>query len=413
MVEQSVRQSLSFMVAHGRLPARIAFCVGCLLLLIVAVGLDARAQRLRLANPLNIDRGQEVVEIPLGQVTSRLHFSAMQLQSLVAVEAATNQRIPSQLFSSRPGAEPDRLLLLAKLPAKGTLDVEFHLDPTAPPQRELVFGRAIPERKDDFSWENEVVAYRIYGPALEATGEISSGIDVWSKRIPNFVVDRFYKQAEEATLTHNPALTYHKDNGIGLDSYDVGKSRGCGGTAVWADGKLIVSKNYTTTRIIATGPVRFEFEIAYAPWTADGKVVTETKRISLDASSHLNKIVSTYTFDGDTPLDLAAALAIHQGADVTLPPSRSIAAVWDTPQDPSAGRIATGMLSLPDEHAKTMTAEGHVLMIFKRRSGEPFTYYAGSGWSKADMPTAADWNAYLEKFQELHVHPITFTWIKE
>jgi hypothetical protein len=52
-------------------------------------------------------------------------------------------------------------------------------------------------------------------------------------------------------------------------------------------------------------------------------------------------------------------------------------------------------------------------MIFKRRSGEPFTYYAGSGWSKADMPTAADWNAYLEKFQELHVHPITFTWIKE
>ncbi len=77
------------------------------------------------------------------------------------------------------------------------MNVEFNLDPAAPPQEPLVFGRAIPERKDDFAWENKVVAYRIYGPALEATGEISSGIDVWSKRIPNFVVDSFYKQDHE------------------------------------------------------------------------------------------------------------------------------------------------------------------------------------------------------------------------
>ena len=134
-----------------------------------------------------------------------------------------------------------------------------------------MFGRTVPERKDDFAWENEVVAYRIYGPALEATGEISSGIDVWSKRIPNFVVNDFYKRDAESALTHNPALSYHKDNGIGLDSYDVGKTRGCGGTAVWEDGKLIVSKNYTAVRIVAAGPVRFEFASSYAPWAAGGE----------------------------------------------------------------------------------------------------------------------------------------------
>lgn len=275
-----------------------------------------------------------------------------------------------------------------------------------------MFGREVPERKDDFAWENKDVAFRIYGPALEATGEISSGIDVWSKRIPNFVVDSFYKQDHQAALTHNPALSYHQDNGIGLDSYDVGKTRGCGGTAVWVDGQLSVSRNYTTATIIASGPIRFEFEVSYAPWQQGERTVTETKRITLDAGSHLNKIVSTFTFDGTSPVALTAGIAIHKGADAATPAGKSIASVWDTPQDDSAGRIATGLMSLPAEHAKTSIAADHALLLFERRSGEPFTYFAGAGWSKADMPTQADWNAYLVRFQQLRESPIAITWSK-
>lgn len=387
------------------------FCASSLSVVLTAPP-AAYAQQLRLTNPTNIDRTEEAVEIPLDQVAHRLHFSAAQLQSLAATDAATKQRIPSQRYSTRAGADPDTLLLLVNLPAKGVMNVSFNSDPTAPPQESLVFGRDIPERKDDFAWENKVVAYRIYGPALEATGEISSGIDVWSKRIPNFVVDSFYKQDHEAAVTHNSALSYHNDNGIGLDSYDVGPSRGCGGTAVWADGKLVVSKNYTVARILAAGPIRFEFEITYAPWPAGGRTVTETKRITLDAGSHLNKIVSTYSFDGESPLDLAAGIAIHEGGAATLPAGKSIAAVWDTPQKPSAGRIATGLVSLPAEHATTTTAANHALMIFRRHSGESFTYFAGSGWSKADMPTPEDWNAYLIRFEELQEHPVAVTWTK-
>jgi hypothetical protein len=389
----------------------ICLCVASLsAMLAVALQPGAWAQRLRLTNPLNIDRSEELVGLPLGQLARRLGFSPGQLQSLVATDAATKQRIPSQLYSSRPDADPDTLLLLVRLPARGVMNVAFHLEPAAPAQGPLVFGRAIPERKDDFAWENQVVAYRIYGPSLQATGEISSGIDVWSKRIPNFVVNSFYKRDQEAALTHNSALSYHNDNGIGLDSYDVGPSRGCGGTAVWADGKLNVSKNYSVVRIIARGPIRFEFEVSYAPWQAGGRMVTESKRISLDAGSHLNKIVSTYTFDGESPIALAAGIAIHPGAAAMLPVGKSIAAVWDTPQNPSAGRIATGLVSPPAEHARTMTAANHALMLFERHSGESFTYFAGSGWSKADMPTEADWNAYLARFQELHEHPVALTW---
>jgi hypothetical protein len=109
---------------------------------------------------------------------------------------------------------------------------------------------------------------------------------------------------------------------------------------------------------------------------------------------------------------MAAGIAIHEGGVATLPAGKSIASVWDTAQKPSAGRIATGLVSLPAEHAMTMTAANHALMIFKRHSGESFTYFAGSGWPKADMPTQADWNAYLEHFQELQEHSVVFAWIK-
>jgi hypothetical protein len=412
MAEYSDSHILSSPCRSWRPGLSLYFFGTVLSILLGALTAGAWAQQLRLTNPTNIDRPEEVVELPLDQVARHLRFSAAQLQSLIATNAATKQRIPSQLYSSRPGADPDTLLLLVKLLAKGAINVGFDLNLATTQQEPLVFGRAIPERKDDFAWENKVVAYRIYGPALEATGEISSGIDVWSKRIPNFVVNSFYQQDHEAAVTHNPALSYHNDSGVGLDSYDVGPSLGCGGTAVWADGKLNVSKNYTFAKILAAGPIRLEFEVSYAPWQAAGKVVTETKRITLDAGSHLNKIVSTFTFDGRALLDLAAGIAIHQGGVPALPTGRSIAEVWDTPQKPSAGRIATGLVSLPAEHATTSTAANHGLMIFKRHSGESFTYFAGSGWSKADMPTQKDWNMYLVRFEELREHPVAFTWTK-
>jgi hypothetical protein len=412
MAEHSDWHSLSSRRPDWRHGLSIDFCGTVLSIVFAALPPAALAQQLRLDNPTNIDRTEEVVEIPLVQVERHLHISAAQLLSLVATDAATKRRIPSQLYSSRPDAGSHTLLLLVRLPAEGVMNVAFNLDPAATPQEPLVFGRAIPERKDDFAWENKVVAYRIYGPALEATGEVSSGIDVWSKRIPSFVVNTFYKQEHEAAVTHNSALSYHNDNGIGLDSYDVGPTRGCGGTAVWADGKLNVSKNYTVARILAAGPIRFEFEVSYAPWPASGRMVSETKRITLDAGSHLNKIVSTFTFAGESPLDLAAGIAVHEDGAPTLPAGKSIDAVWDTPQKSSAGRIATGLVSLPAEHATTTTAANHALMIFKRHSGESFTYFAGSGWSKADMPTPEDWNKYLLRFEELQEHPVAATWIK-
>ncbi len=304
------------------------------MLLLGPVFVPASAQKLVLHNPLPADRQPEVVEVPLTDVLEHLHLSPSEIGSLVAYKASSTERIPLQVYSSKPGGHPDRILLFVQIRANGTLQVKFRTDDRAEPVAARVFGREAPERKDDFAWENELVTYRIYGPALQATGEITSGIDVWSKRVPNFVIDSFYKRDLEGIRTHNPALSYHKDNGQGLDSYYVGPSRGCGGTAVFANGQLFVSKNYTSMRMIASGPLRFAFEVSYAPWDANGFSVSETKRIVLDSGTHLNKITSTFTWDDPRPLDMVAAIAIHDGAEATFPIPNQVAAVWDTPRIP-------------------------------------------------------------------------------
>ena len=59
-----------------------------------------------------------------------------------------------------------------------------------------VYGRFVPERKDDFAWENEYAAFRMYGPALRPENP-SNGVDLWLKASPELVVDRFYYREHE------------------------------------------------------------------------------------------------------------------------------------------------------------------------------------------------------------------------
>jgi hypothetical protein len=49
-------------------------------------------------------------------------------------------------------------------------------------------------------------------------------------------------------------------------------------------------------------------------------------------------------------------------------------------------------------------------MLFTVRSGDTIHYAAGSGWSKADMSTQADWDAYLKLYLLQQQHPLVVTW---
>jgi rhamnogalacturonyl hydrolase YesR len=104
--------------------------------------------------------------------------------------------------------------------------------------------RIVPERLDDFAWENDLVAFRTYGPAARAAGgPEDSGIDCWLKRVTYPIVEKWY-------AGHLKGKSYHKDDGEGYDPYHVGRSRGCGGLAIWHDTQMVLSGPFVASKLI-------------------------------------------------------------------------------------------------------------------------------------------------------------------
>ncbi|HEX4020373.1 MAG TPA: DUF4861 family protein [Acidobacteriaceae bacterium] len=385
-------------------------------LAVVLAGFDASFSRaapvhhesiLEVKNPLDVPRSEQVLALPLAAVIAKTHVDPKQL----AIEdLASHTELATQLYSSKAGEAPDQLLVLVNIAAHQTIRLRIHesVHPYAATPR--VYGRPVPERMDDFAWENDKVAYRVYGPALQATGEITSGIDVWSKRVPDLIINAWYARDAVGIRTRNPALSYHKDNGQGLDAYDVGPSRGCGGTSIWNDGKLFSSKNYTSVKILASGPIRFEFRLQYAPWDAGEDTVSEQKTITLDAGSHLNRIRSNFSITGPEPVKIAAGLAMHPGAQLLDSSSKDILAVWEPLSGTAAGMDGTAIV-LPDllSAEKTQVA-GNALFLFPAASAITIAYYAGAAWSKSDIPTPEAWNTYLNRFALELEHPLEIHW---
>lgn len=353
-------------------------------------------------NPLRLARPDEVLELPLAEVwRQRPTWRAL---DLVVREARSGRLLQAQRYASDGGAEPDQLLVQLDIGPHGARQLEI-----APAQAKDkarvengLYARNVPERDDDFAWENTEVAYRIYGPALAAKGEVSSGIDVWSKRPPRWVIDDWYRRDAEGQ-------SYHVDHGDGLDSYAVGHSPGAGGTAAWVAGSPVYSSNASRVRITAMGPIRLRFEVDYAPWRAGVATVHEHKVITLDDRAHMNRQAVTYRFDGASSLSVIAGVAVHDGATVAHRDAARIA-VWDTPQKASAGRIATAIV-VPSDAGRYVTSEGAAWALFDVPDGGTIRFASGAGWSKGDVPDFDQWQRQLGEFRQRWMHPLHVRWL--
>ena len=74
-------------------------------------------------------------------------------------------------------------------------------------QDKKVMARFVPERSDDFVFENNLIAGRFYGKALEGN-PTSPGLDIWVKLPGKLVADEWYKGFQ----TESDAY-YHHDHG--------------------------------------------------------------------------------------------------------------------------------------------------------------------------------------------------------
>lgn len=263
---------------------------------------------------LSIARPSETVAIPWSDVNAALPGALIQK---IAVKDAKGNVLPYQVTNVAPlakdpkgvGAAYGELIFQHNF-AAGEKSASFtveKIDTVAPVFPVKAFARYVPERLDDFGWENDKIAHRTYGPALAAPAPagvtkevlVTSGLDLWFKRVPYPIVDRWYNKGHDH---------YHKDEGEGMDMYNVGKSRGAGGTGVWDGKQLYTGVNYASWKVLANGPVRAIFELHYAAWDAAGKQVSEIKRFTVDAGHQLDRIDSTFQYEGNEPITVAVGL---------------------------------------------------------------------------------------------------------
>jgi hypothetical protein len=268
------------------------------------------------------------------------------------------------------------------------------------------YGRFNRERFDDFVWENDRIAHRTYGQALETwEGEplSSSTIDIWSKRTPRLVVNDWYMSED-----------YHADHGEGADFYSAGPSRGCGGSGFWAADRLWVSRNFVGSKVLANGPIRVMFELEYAPFDVNGVSVAETKRVTLDAGRQFDFYQSTwkpYVRPGQSvAFSPAVGLKKVAGETVTDGAGKGWLAKWE-PVEKNGGRQGLAMIVVAEGTVKRAEDPLNHLLVTDAAVGNggnfKASWWAGFCWDKAERFTSAEaWLRHVEEFAQGLAAPI-------
>lgn len=255
-----------------------------------------------------------------------------------------------------------------------------------------VFGRFVPERKDDFAWENEYAAFRMYGPALRPENP-SNGVDLWLKRSPELVVDSFYYRE------HVLGLPYHINYGKGLDCYKVGHTCGAGGLVVIADDRLYVGGAYDRWAILEQTPDKLVFRLEYDSLQVNGHILQETITITAEAGRIYNRADVVLTANSQEPI----ANSLYVGGGIYLHDTIDNTCTCD-----HCGLVAYAENALSDKTAAQMnydyngsTSQGRSYIAVKTphggwqgiidgtlfsvqpyQLGDTLTYFFGACWSE-------------------------------
>lgn len=358
----------------------------------IAIRNGAPVKRITITNPIIDFRDRETINLSWAEVKKAV--PGLTKENVAVFDFKTNHLLLTQvvndgeksqlLFQTNFGPGERKSFWLMKQP-QGLLK---------PVSETTTYCRFVPERKDDFAWENDRVAFRMYGPALEDE-TITCGIDAWGKCVSYPVIDKLYKSG-----------SYHENHGEGGDFYMVGNTLGCGGTAPLVDGKVVLPRNFKEWKVLANGPVRSVFELTYAPWKAGSHTVSEKKRISIDLGSNLNKIECTYTSDDTQQLSVSAGIILRDSSNEKFTETKNIIGYW-LPADANNGMIGCGVVFGKDTQADTTEADNHLLMVVNQSMKKPLAYYAGSCWDEnKDFKTFEQWKQYLSNFKRRIDNPV-------
>jgi rhamnogalacturonyl hydrolase YesR len=365
--------------------------------------------KVSISNPANEYR-EQVAELPADTIFKRLKIQGG--REFIVFDAG-GLEVPYQLSSD------GKVLIEAGVRPKGTQTFTIRRG-TPKVYKTVCYGRIFPERKDDFAWENDRGAYRVYGPALQKTGEKSYGVDVWTKNTPELVLDQRYwiedvvmmpavEKLRKENRQRGDSLyrlnSYHNDHGRGSDLYRVGATLGCGTPALIVDDELVYPYCFKTYRILDEGPLRFSVQLDYESKVIGEDTITEHRIITLDKGSNFNR--STVWYDGfTTVVELATGVVVHQEDRNSVVLAKDYVHYADPTDNIPVNNCQLFVAALfPDGVNETAIrqfkkvdsgAVGHALGIVDNYSGLPYTYYFGSAWSKFDVRTQAEWQQRID-----------------
>ena len=376
-------------------------------LLISFVSCDNKHEMLlvvEVENTLNMDRAYETIELDISKVdqTKATYFKVLDITNIDDY----SQEITSQLVDENDDGIFDFLLFQPEIKANSTkrygLTVSDFKRDTA---QVHCYSRFVPERTDDYAWENNRVAFRTYGPVAQKMvedgvkgGTLSSGIDAWLKRVDYPIINKWYaKHTKEGG-------SYHEDTGEGLDNFHVGISRGVGGTALKVNDSYYSSKNFTSWKTITTGPIRTSFVLTYADWDADGKQIQESKSISLDYGQNLSRFEIQIS-GTDT---ISAGLTLHE-KDGQTSTNQNWISYWEVLEDSELGMglVTTDAYFInSDEYIRSRKDESNLYANLNVVGGKT-VYYAGFGWKKSgQFSNEKEWKKYLSDFSNKVSNPL-------
>ena len=382
-----------------------------LLALLHTASATAQTVRVEVDNPTD-DFRQEIIEVSADTVQQRLH-SAGPWRLL----DAAGLDVPMQITHDR------RLLIDASVRPHG--QARFTIISGQPPQfPDVCHGALHPERKDDLAWENDRGAYRVYGPALQRTGERSFGIDVWTKNTPELVVDQRYYIEDVVMMPFVDSLrridrhrgdslyrtiSYHHDHGRGLDPYKVGATLGCGAPALMVGDSICYPYCFSSHEILDNGPLRFTVHLIYNTATIGSDKVTEHRLITLDKGANFNRM--TVWYEGLAhDVKLCSGVVIHEEDTLSVVLGKNYVHYADPTDNPPVINAQLYVAALfPEGQVETRRAHGHALGIVSPYRGQPYTYYFGSAWSRYDVRSQREWQARIDWYLNAFAKPLTVT----
>jgi hypothetical protein len=349
---------------------------------------SAKPVKIVVKNTLNFDRNGEIVEIETAGL--KADFSN---KSYILKDAA-GKETGYQLLANKS------LIFQANVPAKSS--VTYTLEEGTPsPVTVKTMARFVPERRDDLAFENDLAAYRMYGPSLAEIEYPSNGVDVWMKCVEEPIMDRIYADRIERNIP------YHENHGYGLDCYDVKHTMGAGGIAPYTS-KLWIGNQFSRYEIIENGPLRSVFTLIYDSIQVEDTYYEETITITTEAGSMLNKALVRYK-GIDKPFKLAAGLYLHQERGATFYDKENQVIgyaenAFSNNKIPE-GKTYTGVY-MPEIAGDPIEEENHYVILSNYQVGSEFTYYFGGGWSKWKFPTDEDWFQALSRFSQEKKEPL-------